>query len=119
MELNYSIIGMRLKQARIDKKLTQEKLAEMLDVSVAYISRVERGSTEIGLKRLDEICSLLNIPLIYALDGASTGDSSYLDKAFCDLFKNCPSEKIDLIYKISQVVVESSFNICYFKYIFM
>ena len=53
MALNYSIIGMRLKQARIDKKLTQEKLAEELDVSVAYVSRVERGSTEIGLKRLD------------------------------------------------------------------
>ena len=51
MALNYSIIGMRLKQARIDKKLTQEKLAEELDVSVAYVSRVERGSTEIGLKR--------------------------------------------------------------------
>ena len=39
MKLNYSIIGMRLKQARLDKKITQEKLAEMLDVSVAYISR--------------------------------------------------------------------------------
>ena len=27
MKLNYSIIGMRLKQARLDKKITQEKLA--------------------------------------------------------------------------------------------
>ena len=42
MKLNYSIIGMRLKQARINKNITQEKLAEMLDLSVAYISRVER-----------------------------------------------------------------------------
>ena len=48
MALNYSIIGMRLKQARIDKKLTQEKLAEELDVSDADVSRVERGCTEIG-----------------------------------------------------------------------
>lgn len=56
MELNYSIIGMRLKQARIDKKLTQEDLAEKLDVSVTYISRVERGTTQINLKRLSEIC---------------------------------------------------------------
>ena len=29
MKLNYSIIGMRLKQARLDKKITQEKLAEI------------------------------------------------------------------------------------------
>lgn len=32
MALNYGIIGMRLKQARMDKKITQEKLAEVLDV---------------------------------------------------------------------------------------
>ena len=42
MELNYSVIGARLKQARIEKHITQEKLAEELDLSVAYISRVER-----------------------------------------------------------------------------
>lgn len=107
MALNYSIIGMRLKQARIDKKLTQEKLAEELDVSVANVSRVERGSTEIGLKRLDEICDLLDVSLTYALDGASTRDSSYLNTAFSDLFKNCPTEKIDLIYKVSQVIAEN------------
>ena len=61
MKLNYNIIGMRLKQARLDKKITQEKLAEDLDVSVAYISRIERGSTEINLKRLAEICNLLGV----------------------------------------------------------
>ena len=56
MELNYSIIGVRLKQARINKKITQEELAEKLDVSVTYISRIERGSTAINLKRLFAIC---------------------------------------------------------------
>ena len=51
MALNYSIIGERLKQARMNKKLTQEKLAEKLDVSVAFLSRIERGSSYINLKR--------------------------------------------------------------------
>ncbi len=40
MALDYNIIGERLKQARINKKLTQEKLAEQLDVSVAFLSRI-------------------------------------------------------------------------------
>ena len=106
MKLNYSIIGMRLKQARIDKKLTQENLAEKLDVSVAYVSRIERGSTEIGLKRLAEICNLLEVSLAYILEGASSESDSYLNTAFSDLFKNCPSEKIDLIYKIAKVIAD-------------
>ena len=55
MALDYNIIGERLKQARINKKFTQEKLAEQLDVSVAFLSRIERGSSFINLKRLMHI----------------------------------------------------------------
>ena len=47
MALDYSIIGERLKKARIDNNLTQEKLAEKLDVSIAFLSRIERGSSHI------------------------------------------------------------------------
>lgn len=107
MKLNYSIIGMRLKQARLDKKITQEKLAEMLDVSVAYISRVECGSIEINMKRLAEICGLLDVSLSYVLEDISPTSSAYLNTAFTDLLKNCPPEKIDLIYKIAKIIVEN------------
>lgn len=108
MALNYSIIGIRLKQARIDKKMTQEQLAEALDVSVAYVSRIERGSTNINLKRLSEICSLLDVTEGEILSGASTQSSSYLNSAFSDLLKSCPAEKIDLIYKVAKVIAESN-----------
>ena len=40
MALDYNIIGERLKQARINKKFTQEKLAKQLAVSVAFFSRI-------------------------------------------------------------------------------
>ena len=43
MALDYSIIGERLKRARLAKNMTQENLAEKIDVSIAFLSRVERG----------------------------------------------------------------------------
>ena len=107
MELNYSIIGMRLKQARMNKHITQEKLAETLDVSVAYVSRIERGSTEINLKRLAEICSLLDVSFGEILDGTSSSSSNYLSTDFNNLLKNCPAEKIDLIYKVATVIADN------------
>lgn len=107
MKLNYSIIGMRLRQARDSKKLTQEKFAEMLGLSVPYISRVERGTTEIGLKRLAEMCTLLDVSLTYVLEGTVPNSDSYLSPALNDLLKNCPAEKIDLIYKIIKVIADS------------
>lgn len=106
MSLNYSIIGVRLKQARINKGITQEKLAEDLGVSVPYVSRIERGSTSINLKRLAEMCALLDVSEGEILSGAASESSSYLNTAFSDLLKNCPSEKIDLIYKVAKVIAE-------------
>ena len=108
MNINYTVIGMRLKQARLNKKITQEKLAENLDVSVAYISRIERGSTEINLKRLSEICSFLNVTEGDILNGTSQNSANYLNTDFNNLLKNCPPEKIDLIYKIAKVIIESN-----------
>lgn len=61
MALDYNIIGQRIKKARQNKHLTQEDLAEKLDVSVAFLSRIERGSSHINLKRLNQICDILNI----------------------------------------------------------
>lgn len=107
MDLNYTLIGMRLKQARMDKKITQEQLAEKLDVSVAYVSRIERGSTTINLKRLSEICAILDVSEGEILDGSHPDSSSYLNSALSDLLKNCPAEKMDLIYKISKVIMDN------------
>lgn len=59
MALDYKIIGNRIKIARIKKHLTQENLAEQLDVSIAFLSRVERGTIEVSLKRLSQLCELL------------------------------------------------------------
>lgn len=107
MSLNYCIIGNRLRQARVDMKITQEQLAEKMDVSVAYISRIERGSTAINLKRLSEICSILCVSEGEILNGACSQSSSYLSGALSDLLKNCSSEKIDLIYKVAKAIAES------------
>lgn len=44
MAVDYTIIGSRLKDARLRARLTQQELAEKTNLSVAFISRVERGS---------------------------------------------------------------------------
>ncbi len=107
MALDYNIIGERLKQARINKNLTQEKLAEQLDVSVAFLSRIERGSSFINLKRLNQICTILGVTEGEILNGASKNSNTYLNKDLSNLIKNCPPEKINLIYNIAKIIVEN------------
>ena len=106
MAVDYCIIGSRLKQARIKAGLTQQELAEQTNLSVAFISRIERGSSHINLKRLSEFCTILNVSEGYILSGVSSNSKEYLDREFADLIKNCSPEKQKLIYKLSQVIAE-------------
>lgn len=48
-------IGLLLRQAREEKHLTQQQLAELVDKKRTYISRVENDGSNLTLKTLYEI----------------------------------------------------------------
>lgn len=106
MALDYKLIGQRLKKARILQNLTQDKLAEKLNVSVAYLSRIETGSIRINLPRLNEICTELKITEASVLSGTSENAGGYLSAEFSELLKHIPTEKQKLLYKIGILLAE-------------
>jgi len=106
MALDYKLMGERLKKARIQKGFTQEKLAEIMKVSVAYISRIETGKTHVNLKRLNELCGLLEISESYILDGASDHSTTYLNNELSSILKDCSSKDKELIYQIAAIISE-------------
>lgn len=108
MALDYSIIGERIRKSRLDKKMTQEKLAEELNVSVAFISRIERGTTHVNLKRLSEICNILDINEGFLLNGTNIEATNYLSNEFNELFNSCSKETQKLIYEIARIIVNSN-----------
>lgn len=106
MSLDYSIIEERLKKARIEKGYTQEQLAEKIDISVAFLSRVERGNSKINLNRLNQICDLLDISEGDVLSGTGSTSIHYLNEEFSILLKDCPPDKLKLIYDIAKVIIK-------------
>ena len=54
------LIGKRIAEYRRKKGLTQETLAEMIDVSAHYLSALERGIYNIKLETLVKILNILN-----------------------------------------------------------
>ena len=110
MAIDYGVIGERLKKARKQKQLTQEQLAEKIDVSIAFLSRIERGSSQINLKRLNQICEILEVSEGYILNGAANTSEQYLISEFNDLFTKCSPEKQKLIYEIAKTIIENDTN---------
>jgi len=53
--------GLKVRQNRLKKKLSQEKLAELANLHRTYISQIESGKRNISLKNIEKIAKALNI----------------------------------------------------------
>ena len=59
--MNYDNIGKNIRTYRIKRKLRQEDLAEMTDLSVTYIGMVERGEKIPALETFIKILNALEV----------------------------------------------------------
>ncbi len=78
MSVDFNLIGSRIKATRKAAGKTQEWLAEQIDVSVGYISQLERGITKISLETLAEICSVLDGDMAYLVSGSAKSQGDYM-----------------------------------------
>ncbi len=109
MEIDYKIIGERIRDARRGRGWSQERLSEEIDVATAYISRIERGSSQVNLKRLAQISKALGTSLEYLIGGTITDAPNYLDKELYETLLNCTPAKQRLIYNIAKIVSGAKF----------
>jgi len=61
-------LGKKIYEARKKKGLTQEKLAEEMDINVSYISKIERGEKGISLETFVDFTRILEVDPAYLID---------------------------------------------------
>lgn len=54
--------GLRLRELRIERGLSQEELGLLADLDRTYISGIERGTRNVGLINVFRIAKALNVP---------------------------------------------------------
>ena len=75
-ELLMKEIGTRIKRRRKQLEITQEHLAEAMDVSVQMISNLEQGKKAIRPENLVKLCRVLKVSADHILMGESLKTSS-------------------------------------------
>lgn len=68
--MDYYSIGQRIRKIRKAKGLSQEKLAEMVSISVTHMSHIETGSTKLSLEVFAALASALDCRADELLFGA-------------------------------------------------
>ena len=62
--LDFALIGKRIKEVRTDRHLTQEYLANASDVNVSHISNIETNKVKVSLTLLVSICNAMNVTVL-------------------------------------------------------
>ncbi len=61
MEMNYLVIGEKIKKYRKEQKIPQQKLAEIIGISASHMCNIEKGRTKFGLSTLMTVAEVLGV----------------------------------------------------------
>lgn len=94
--------GEKIKRMRKKRHLTQEQLAEMIEISPRNLSGIEVGSNFVKAETLEKLLKALNITTEELFSNEHLQDSKLLIKYICNSIKNFENDrvKLELVYKI-------------------
>ncbi len=93
MIVDYALIGKRLAKIRKDKKLTQERLAEITNLANNYISNIENNRSIPSLETLVKLCEALEVTPNDILLGSSTSSQNYMNDELFDKLNKCTAKE--------------------------
>lgn len=108
MGVDYKLIGSRIKLYRKSKKLTQEKLAELLNVSVGYVSKMERGIEHPNLEMLSSIAQIVDCDIANLISESTISQTEYLDDDFRKLLDQLYPDQKCMLFRMLEHYVETS-----------
>lgn len=103
-EINYKEIGKRIQEKRLLLKITQEKLAEEIDVSPSYISEIERGTSICSLAVLVNIADSLKLNLEMLINGINENN---IDSSFSEILRDIPVKNRELYINICKSIANN------------
>lgn len=59
--MDYKKLGNRIRDRRKELRFTQEQLAESIEMSVAFVGHIERGTRKLSVETLCKLCDALNM----------------------------------------------------------
>ena len=108
-DLNFKVIGQKIKERRTSLNITQDYVASILDVNPSHVSNIECGRAHPSLTALVKISNILQCSMDYFLCEEYTykidkGRVPSLDSEIIEKLNYCSDEKKEKILKIMDIL---------------
>ena len=86
-------MGNRIRELRRKNGMTQEQLAEKLEISSKHMSCIERGLSGMSIEHLSNLSKVLNVSLDYLVNGSIENKYQNIPQTVVDIFNSLDEEK--------------------------
>lgn len=100
MSLDYSLIGLRVKEVRKQSLITQAQLAEMTELSISYISHIENAQKKASLESLVRIANALGVTVDELLNGNQLNNPTEYQTDIDLIMADCSQTEKRLMYEL-------------------
>ena len=107
IELNYAELGHRIRHYRQEAHMTQEQLAERINMATSNISHIERATTQVSLPSLVKIANVLNVSLDQLVCDSLPVSDSYLEKDIAEFMKGCTPREKKIVRNLIEVTINT------------
>ena len=105
-EINYKLVGTKIKNKRKELGYSQESLAELCNISPSYLGHIERGSRRLSMDIAVKLAYYLNVSLDYLLLDYA-GNSPAILTNIEAVLRNQDSQKVESFLKTVKILSEN------------
>lgn len=69
-------VGSRVRMRRMMLQMSQEKLGDALNLTFQQVQKYEKGTNRIGASRLQQIATILRVPVSFFFEGGPSADGT-------------------------------------------
>ena len=106
IDLKLDRIGNIIREARLNQGLTQEELAELVDVTPAYIGHIERNQRSFSLQTLVKLVTELDIDMNYLFSESVPTSEEQIIIDFKQLIKGKPLQTQEAVLDIVRTALK-------------
>ena len=110
LDIDYKVIGLRIKAARVQKGLTQSNISKLTGLSTPHISNIETGNTKLGLPTIIHLANVLDVSVDELLcDNIHRSEQIYCHE-LSDLLEGCSVDELHIISELVKVIKKAGIN---------
>lgn len=111
-DLNYGLIGTKMKELRCERGITQEQIAKDLGCTIGFVSNVENNRAKLNLRVLHYYAELCHVPIDTFLNvgpdaHVQSAQSQIKEEELLKLFRKMSSAEQDKLLKTLHVWKDS------------